>query len=416
MSAPVESPIRPASRAHDAASRDAAVAAPLVEPPHGLALAELSLALGGFAIGTAEFAAMGILPEMAGDLHVSIPQAGHMISAYAAGVVVGAPLITVALARMPRRALLIVLMLLYAIGNGATAIFHSYTFALASRFIAGLPHGAYFGLAALAAAALVPPHKRGAAIGKVMLGLSVANVIGVPAATWLGQALGWQACFAAVAVIALITAGMIAWSVPRLPMSGKASPLTELGALGRPQVLLTLLASAVGFGGIFSVYSYVASTLTHVTQIASYHVPWALALIGLGMIAGNTACGWLADRWLKRTMLGMYAFTAAVLLVFVVAAPHLWAMLAILFCVGAGSACTPAFQSRLMDVAGDAQSLAAALNHSAFNVANAVGAWLGGLVIAAGFGWVATGWVGAILAALGIGVLLISFGLERRAA
>jgi DHA1 family inner membrane transport protein len=406
MNAPVETSLR-------AEAAETAALSPLIEPPHGLGLAELSLALGGFAIGTAEFAAMGILPEMAGDLHVTIPEAGHMISAYAAGVVVGAPLITVLLARMPRRALLIVLMLLYAIGNGATAIFHSYGFALASRFIAGLPHGAYFGLAALAAAALVPPHKRGAAIGKVMLGLSVANVIGVPAATWLGQALGWQACFASVAVIALITAGMIAYSVPTLPMSSKASPLTELGALGRPQVLLTLLASAVGFGGIFSVYSYVASTLTEVTHLPSYHVPWALALIGLGMIIGNMACGWFADRWLKRTMLGMYAFTAVVLLVFVAAAPHLWLMLPVLFCVGFGSACTPAFQSRLMDVAGDAQALAAALNHSAFNIANALGAWLGGVVIAAGFGWLATGWVGAILAALGIVVLIVSFSLDR---
>lgn len=409
MNAPVELPLR-------APAAETSGTPPLIEPPHGLGLAELSLALGGFAIGTAEFAAMGILPEMAGDLHVSIPDAGHMISAYAAGVVVGAPLITVLLARMPRRALLIVLMLLYAIGNGATAIFHSYGFALVSRFIAGLPHGAYFGLAALAAAALVPPHKRGAAIGKVMLGLSVANVIGVPAATWLGQMLGWQACFASVAVIALITAGMIAYSVPTLPMSSTASPLTELGALGRPQVLLTLLASAVGFGGIFSVYSYVASTLTEVTHLPSYHVPWALALIGLGMIIGNMACGWLADRWLKRTMLGMYAFTAVVLLVFVVAAPHLWLMLPVLFCVGFGSACTPAFQSRLMDVAGDAQSLAAALNHSAFNIANALGAWLGGIVIAAGFGWRATGWVGAILAALGIVVLMVSFALDRKKA
>lgn len=407
MSASAETPVR-----EEHVER---VVAP-IEPPHGLGIAELSLALGGFAIGTAEFAAMGILPEMAGDLHVSIPQAGHMISAYAAGVVVGAPLITVLLARMPRRALLILLMLLYAIGNGASAIFHSYSLVLVSRIIAGLPHGAYFGLAALAAAALVPPHKRGAAIGKVMLGLSVANVIGVPVATWLGQGLGWQACFAAVAIIALVTAGMIAWSVPALPMSNKASPLTELGALGRPQVLLTLLASAVGFGGIFSVYSYVASTLTEVTHVASYHVPWALALIGVGMILGNMACGWLADRWLKRTMFGMYAFTAVILLVFVVAAPHLWAMLPILFCVGFGSACTPAFQSRLMDVAGDAQSLAAALNHSAFNIANALGAWLGGIVIAMGFGWIATGWVGAILAVLGIAVLMVSFSLDRKAA
>jgi DHA1 family inner membrane transport protein len=219
-----------------------------------------------------------------------------------------------------------------------------------------------------------------------------------------------------VAVIALISAAMIAWSVPNLPMSRQASPLTELGALRHRQVLLTLLASAVGFGGIFSVYSYVASTLTHVTLISSQQVPWALALMGGGMIVGNIVCGWLADRWLKSTMIGMYTFTVAILIGFVFAAPHLGAMLPVLFGVGVGSACTPAFQSQLMDVAGDAQSLAAALNHSAFNVANALGAWLGGLVIAAGFGWVATGWVGAILAGLGIAVLSASFTLESKSA
>ncbi|KPC54415.1 MFS transporter [Amantichitinum ursilacus] len=399
---------------HELAAHPAHTTTALVQPPHGLALAELALAVGGFAIGTAEFAAMGILPEVASDLHVTIPEAGHMISAYALGVVVGAPLITILLARMPRRALLIVLMLLYAVGNGATALLHHYGLMLVSRFVAGLPHGAYFGLAALAAAALVPPHKRGAAIGKVMLGLSVANVIGVPAATWLGQALGWQACFAGVALIALFTAGMIAYTVPPLPMARKASPLTELGAFKRPQVLLTLLACAIGFGGIFSVYSYVASTLTQVTGMSAQHVPFALGLLGVGMIVGNIACGWFADRWLERTMLGWYGFTVVMLLVFVVAAPHLWAVLPVLFGIGVASACNPAFQSRLMDVAGDAQSLAAALNHSAFNIANALGAWLGGMAIAAGLGWTSTGWVGAILAVLGIVVVLWSFGLERR--
>jgi DHA1 family inner membrane transport protein len=382
-------------------------------PPHGVGPAELALAMGGFAIGTAEFAAMGLLPDMARDLNVSIPTAGHIISAYALGVVIGAPLITVLLARVPRRALLIALMVLYAVGNGATALFHHYGLVLASRFVAGLPHGAYFGLAALAAASLVPPQQRALAIGKVMLGLSVANVIGVPAATWLGQQLGWQACFSAVAAIALTAAGLIAWTVPRLPMAEDASPMTELGALRRPQVLLTLLASAVGFGGIFSVYSYVAGTLTEVTGLTPAGVPWMLALIGVGMIVGNFACGWLADRWLKGTMLGMYAFTALVLLTFVAAAPHVLTMALVLFLVGVGSSCTPAFQSRLMDVAGKAQALAAALNHSAFNIANASGAWLGGLAIAAGYGWVSTGWVGAILSGLGVVVLLMAFRLER---
>ena len=386
----------------------------MAPPPHGLACAEFALALGGFAIGTAEFAAMGLLPDVASDLRISVPDAGHMISAYALGVVVGAPLITVLFARVPRRALLILLMLFYAVGNGITALSHDYTLILVSRFIAGLPHGAYFGLAALAAAALVPPHKRGIAIAKIMLGLSVANVIGVPAATWLGQIWGWQACFAAVSLIAVITSALLAWSMPTLPHTNGASPLTELGALRRPQVLLTLLASAVGFGGVFAAYSYAASTLTNVTHIASYNVPWALALIGVGMVVGNIACGWFADRWLKPTMIGMYAFSALILVGYVFAAPYLWPILVCLFGVGVGSALGPAFQSRLMDVAGDAQALAAALNHSAFNIANASGAWLGGLVIAAGYGWPATGWVGALLASLGILVLLFAFALESR--
>ncbi|SDR55517.1 MFS transporter, DHA1 family, inner membrane transport protein [Paraburkholderia fungorum] len=403
-----------ASKVTEAGQSDLTLPTPAAAPPHGLGLSEFALALGGFAIGTAEFAAMGLLPDVASDLHVSVPQAGHMISAYALGVVVGAPLITVVFARVPRRALLIVLMLLYAIGNGATSLSHNYTLTILSRFIAGLPHGAYFGLAALAAASLVPPNKRGVAIAKVMLGLSVANVIGVPAATWLGQLLGWQSCFAAVAVIAAITAGLIAYALPALPKPAHASPLSELGALRRPQVLLTLLASAVGFGGVFSAYTYAASTLTHVTGLAPHEVPWVLAVIGVGMVLGNIVCGWLADRWLKQTMIGMYAFSALILIGYVFAAPYLWAIVPMLFGVGIGSALTPAFQSRLMDVAQDAQALAAALNHSAFNVANAAGAWLGGLVIAAGWGWQSTGGVGALLAISGIGVLAVSFVLEKR--
>jgi DHA1 family inner membrane transport protein len=394
--------------------RSSSTAAPLVLAPYGTGLAELSLALGGLAIGTAEFAAMGILPNVAQDLGVSVPQAGHLISAYALGVVVGAPAITVLLARMPRRGLLIALMLLYAAGNLLSAVLHHYGAVVFSRFVAGLPHGAYFGLASIVAAAMVPPNQRGAAIGKVMLGLSVANVIGVPAATWLGQNFGWRATFEAVTLIALLTAAMIYTFVPKVPVAQGASALTELGALRKGQVWLTLLAAAVGFGGIFSVYSYVTPLLTEVTHLSISRVPLMLALIGVGMIVGNLLCGWLADRWLKATMAGMYAFTALLLVVIALAAGSLLAMGPLLFLLGVGSAVTPAFQSRLMDLAGDAQSLAASLNHSAFNIANAAGAWLGGLAIAAGFGWASTGWVGLVLAVAGLAVVLGSFALERR--
>jgi DHA1 family inner membrane transport protein len=403
--------VRPAD-----AARSSSSAAPRAIAPYGTGLAELSLALGGLAIGTAEFAAMGILPNVAQDLGVSVPQAGHLISAYALGVVVGAPAITVLLARMPRRGLLIALMLLYAAGNLLSAVLHFYGAVVFSRFVAGLPHGAYFGLASIVAAAMVPPNQRGAAIGKVMLGLSVANVIGVPAATWLGQTFGWRATFEAVTLLALLTAAMIYTFVPKVAAAHGASPLTELGALRKGQVWLTLLAAAVGFGGVFSVYSYVTPLLTEVTHLAIGRVPLMLALIGVGMIVGNLLCGWLADRWLKATMAGMYAFTALVLVAIALAASSLLAMAPLLFLLGVGTAVTPAFQSRLMDLSGDAQSLAASLNHSAFNIANAAGAWLGGLAIAAGFGWASTGWVGLLLAVAGLAVVLWSFALERRAA
>jgi DHA1 family inner membrane transport protein len=384
-----------------------------VQPPHGLGLAELSLALGGLAIGTAEFAAMGILPDVARDMGVSVPQAGHMISAYALGVVVGAPAITVLLARVPRRGLLIGLMLLFGCGNLLSTLVHSYAAVVAARFIAGLPHGAYFGLAALVAAAMVPSNRRGHAIARVMMGLSVANVVGVPLATWLGQGLGWRATFVAVALIAGITAAMISVFVPRVAAAAGASPLTELGAFRRVQVWLTLLAAAVGFGGVFSVYSYITPILTEVTRMAPAHVPVMLSLMGIGMIVGNVVSGWLTDRWLKGTMVGGYLYTALILAVFVATAQWLGAMVPILFSIGVGTGVTTAFQARLMDVAGDAQSLAAALNHSAFNIANASGAWLGGAAIAAGYGWTSTGAVGLLMALAGTAVLAVSFAVER---
>lgn len=382
--------------------------------PHGVGIAEIALALGGLAIGTAEFAAMGVLPEISRDLSVSVPQAGHLISAYALGVVVGAPAITILMARTPRKALLVGLMLLYALGNFTTTIFHSYAAVLISRFVAGLPHGAYFGVASLVAAAMVPPSRRGEAIGKVIMGLSVANVLGVPAATWLGETFGWRATFLAVTVIAFLTAAMIYIFVPSVKADKNASPLSELDALKQPQVWLTLLAAGIGFGGIFAVYSYITPLLTEVTHLPLTRVPLMLSLIGIGMVVGSIVCGKLADRWLKGTMIGMCAFTALILTTLVFVAHSAPAMIIVLFLVGVCTMVTVSFQARLMDVAGDAQSLAAALNHSAFNIANALGAWLGGITIAAGYGWTSTGWVGLGLSMIGISVLSWSFALDRK--
>lgn len=389
--------------------------APPARAPHGTALAELALAVGGFALGTGEFASMGLLPSAASDVGVSIPTAGHMISAYALGVVLGAPLITVLMAKAPRRAMLIGLMIFFALANVATALAPTFAPLVAARFIAGLPHGAYFGIAALVAAGLASDGGRAKAVGRVMLGLSVANVVGVPFATWLGQGLGWRTAFLAVGGIGLLTAALVTVFVPVVPVARGASPMRELSGFKHVQVWLTLAVGAVGFGGLFAVYSYITPTLVHITGVKLSTVPLFLSVIGLGMIAGSLIGGWLADRALMASILGGLLWSAAVLALFTLASAHPWSAAADLFLVGGGIAVVPALQTRLMDTARDAQTLAAALNHSALNLANALGAWFGGLSIAAGFGWSSTGWIGAGLAASAIPILGLSAALELRA-
>lgn len=385
-----------------------------VTAPYGAALGQFALSIGGLAIGTGEFAAMGILPSVATDVGASIPETGHMISSYALGVTIGAPLFAIAFARAPRRALLLGLMAFFLVGNLASALASSYATVVAARFLAGLPHGAYFGVAMLFAASMVPAAKRGQAAANVLLGLSVANLVGVPAATWLGQTFGWRATFFTVAGLAALTILLVRLFTPEVRPSAAASPLRELGALKRPQVWLTLGVAAVGFGGIFAVYSYVSPTLTEVTGLPLGMVPPMLALLGLGMIAGNIAGGWLSDRALKATMVGGLVYSAVVLGLFVFASANAWTSALNLFLIGGCIAMGPALQTRLMDVAGDAQTLAATLNHSAFNIANALGAWLGGLTIAAGYGWTSPGAVGFVLALGGLAIVLVSLGLERR--
>ncbi|TZG28985.1 MFS transporter [Sphingomonas montanisoli] len=379
-------------------------------PPHGVGFAEFALALGGFALGTGEFASMGLLPNVARDIHVSVPVAGHMISAYALGVVIGAPLLAAAFARSGRRAMLVGLMGFFAIANLLCAVASSYGLVVAARFLAGLPHGAYFGIASIVAASLVPPNKRAQAVARMMLGLSSANVVGVPFATWVGQMAGWRAAFVVVAVIGLATAILCRIALRPMPAPEGASPLTELSALARGQVWLTLGIAAIGFGGVFAVYSYITPMLVFVTGMTEAAVPPILSVIGVGMVAGSLFGGWLADKGVMRAVAITLSLNVVVLALVAVTVHNVAAVTVNMFFMGfAALSIGPALQTRLMDVAQDAQALAAALNHSAFNFANALGAWLGGVAIAAGMGWTSTGPIGALLALGGLAIWFVAW-------
>jgi len=381
-----------------------------------VALIELALAVGSFGIGTGEFAIMGLLPNVAQEFQVTTPQAGHAISAYALGVVVGAPIIAVLAAKLARQTLLLMLMAVFAIGNVVSAVAPSFESFVLLRFLTGLPHGAYFGVAALVAASLVPPNKRTQAVARVMMGLTVATLIGTPVATWFGQALSWRIAFGAVGFMAALTVVLIWLFLPKDEVHEGASPMRELGAFRRKQVWFTLGIGAVGFGGLFSVFSYIASTATEVAGMPESAVPMMMALFGSGMIVGNLVGAWFADRNLMATIGGVLACSVVVMTVLWLTAENPFMLSACVFLVGCSVAIGPALQTRLMDVAADAQTLAAALNHSAFNIANALGAWLGGLAIAAGYGFAATGWVGAALAVAGLCVFGLSLLSDQRSA
>ncbi|GAB7552150.1 MFS transporter [Novosphingobium sp. 11B] len=378
------------------------------------ALVILALAMGAFAIGTTEFAAMSLVPFFARDLGLTEPQAGHAISAYALGVVVGAPVIAVLAAKIERRRLLIGLMALFAIGNGISAMAKTYDLLLLCRFVSGLPHGAYFGIAALVAASMVPANKRAQSVAMVMSGLTVATIIGVPAANWLGQAIGWRSGFAVVSGLAILTMALVALYAPHQPADESASPLRELGALRRPQVLLTLLTGAIGFGGLFCVYTYVASTMIEVTHVSEKLVPAVLAIFGVGMTVGNLFWAWVADRAQTKAAICALLFSAVSLALFSLMAGNIWTLCIVVLLIGFSGGLGTILQTRLMDVAGDAQALAAAAHHSAFNTANAIGPWLGGMAISAGLGLTSTGWIGACLALGGLAVFLVTISLHKR--
>ncbi|HTW18108.1 MAG TPA: MFS transporter [Nocardioides sp.] len=379
-------------------------------------LAVLALAVGGFAIGTTEFVTMGLLPQIAEGIGVSEPKAGHVISAYALGVVVGVPILSFFAARLPRRGLLVGLMAAYAVFNLLSAAATGYGMLTFARFLDGLPHGAYFGVASLVAASLAEPRHRGRAVASVMLGLSFANVVGVPAATWVGQGLGWRAAYLMTSGIALLTIVLVLAFVPSVPGDKEATGRKEAREFfARRQVWLTMAAGAVGFGGLFAVYSYIATTVTDVAGLGEGDVPIFLLAFGLGMVAGTWLAGELAAWSVFRSLLWSGIGSAVVMLVFWAVAPHGWFLLPVVFSITAiGSILVTNLQLRLMDVAGDAVTLGAAMNHAALNTANALGAWLGGLVIAAGYGYRSPALVGAGLSVLGVGILLWSALSERR--
>lgn len=375
----------------------------------------VALALGGFAIGTTEFVSMGLLSMIAEDFRITEDTAGMIITAYALGVVVGAPLITAVTGLVPRRRLLLILMAAFTIGNALSVFSGSYEVLIIARFIAGLPHGAYFSVAGLSAASMAPAGQRGRAIAFVSMGLSVATVIGVPAAQALGQALGWPPAYALVAVLGLVTVGALWFLMPHMTQMKPTNPRTELGALRRSQVWLTLAMGTVGFGGMFAVYTYISWTMTERAGLDPGWMWLVLMAYGVGSVAGNWLGGRLADRNLEYGILFSLLMIALVLSAFYFTSIHPVLGTVNFGLIGFfGTSLVPSLQIRLMDVAGNAQTLAAALNHSALNLANASGAAIGGAVISAGFGYSAPALAGTALALAAIVVWVPTFVLRQR--
>ncbi|MEU8323743.1 MFS transporter [Nonomuraea sp. NPDC048881] len=380
-------------------------------------LALLALAVAGFAVGTSEFAIMGLLPQVATGVGVSIPAAGVLISGYAVGVIVGAPLLTAVSARLPRRTTLLIVAALLTAGSVLSAVASGYGLLMAARVVAGVPQGALFGVGSVVAAELVPPERRGRAMSIMFGGFTLANVAGVPLVTWLGQAAGWRATFWAIAALGVSSLAGIAALVPgRLRPGGEAGLRSELSTLRRPQVWLAMAVTTAGFGGVFASFTYVAPMMTQVAGFSSGSMTALLVVFGLGMGAGNLLSGHFAGR---RLMPSLYVFLAGltvVLSLFVVTAHSRILAACTLFLLGLfGFATVPALQMRILDKAAGAPTLASALNLSAFNVANALGAFLGGLMISAGFGYTSPNTVGAVLAAAGLALALCSGAIDARA-
>jgi len=380
-------------------------------------IAILALALGTFGIGTTEFVIMGMLPIVGADLGVDVPTAGQYVSSYAIGVVVGAPLLTALTVRLARRWTLVGLLVLFTLGNLLSALGPTHEALLATRFLTGLPHGAFFGVGVLVAASLVAPGRRGRAMATVVLGLTVANVVGVPAGTFIAQQLGWRWTFAAIALVGVVATVAVGVLAPRgeRDTTAAGSLRAELAAFARPQVLLTLAVVIFGLGGLFASYSYVTPMLTDVAGLAESSVPWVLVLVGVGMTAGSFLGGRMSDRSTLATLAGGLVVVIAVLLALPAFLDSPAVAVVLLVLLGFGSlALGPAIQMRIVEQAGGAPTMVSAGVQSAFNIANTIGAWLGGAVIAAGAGLRAPNLVGAALAVVGLVLLGASALLELR--
>ncbi|MFJ8443674.1 MFS transporter [Kitasatospora griseola] len=378
-------------------------------------LALLALAIGAFGIGTTEFVIMGLLPEVASDFGVTIPTAGLLVTGYAIGVVVGAPLMTVLGTRISRRRMLMLLMVLFTVGNLLSAVAPSFGAMLAGRIVASLAHGAFFGIGSVVAAELVAPEKKAGAIATMFTGLTVANIVGVPLGTFVGQSVGWRATFAIVAVLGVVGLLGIARLVPDLPRPEGAHLRRELAAFRNVQVVLAMAMTVLGFGGVFAAITYIAPMMTQVAGFSDGAVTWLLVLLGIGMFLGNLLGGRFADRRLMPMLFTTLGGLAVALALFTVTAHNRITAAITLLVIGAlGFATVPPLQKRVLDQAHGAPTLASAVNIGAFNLGNALAAWLGGAVIAAGLGWTAPNWVGAALAGAALLLAFVSAVLERR--
>ncbi|MDQ0795193.1 MFS transporter [Streptomyces sp. B1I3] len=378
-------------------------------------LALLALAIGAFGIGTTEFVIMGLLPDIAADFQVSIPTTGLLVTGYALGVVLGAPLMTVLGTRFTRKHMLMMLMGLFIVGNVVSALAPVFGVMLAGRVIASLAHGAFFGIGSVVAAGLVAPEKKAGAIAMMFTGLTVANVVGVPLGTFIGQSAGWRVTFFVVAGLGVLGLLGVAKLVPEQPRPEGVRIGLELAAFRNVQVLLAMAMTVLGFGGVFAAITYITPMMTETTGYASSSVTWLLVLFGLGMVGGNLIGGAFADRRLMPMLYVSLGALAVVLALFTLTAHDKFAAAVTIVLIGGlGFATVPPLQKRVLDQAAGAPTLASAVNIGAFNLGNALSAWLGGVVIAAGFGYTAPTWVGAALAASALLLALLSGALERR--
>ncbi|MEU6686481.1 MFS transporter [Streptomyces sp. NPDC046832] len=381
-------------------------------------LALLALAVGAFGIGTTEFVMMGLLPDVADDLNISIPGAGHLVSAYALGVVIGAPLLAAVTAKMSRRTVLIGLMGLFVVGNALSALAPDNGWLLAARFLSGLPHGAFFGVGAVVATNMVAPERKARSVSLMFLGLTVANVAGVPVATLMGQHLGWRATFLGVSAIGLAAIAALALLIPHDHEHTTAKGLRgELAALRSLPVWLSLGTTVAGFGALFAAYSYITPMLTDAAGYADVSVTLLLALFGVGATAGNLLGGRLADHSLRGTLFGGLSSLVAVLALFpLLMRTEVTAAVAVILLGMAAFATGSPLQLMVMEKASSAPSLASSANQAAFNLANAGGAWIGGLALAAGFGVTSPALAGVALAVLGLAVASLAYAVDRRQA